>query len=236
MKLTDFDFDSKRVASQALKDQYSVSLKLDKLGLQETVQMLQKIRSLMKEAKQSGKYDHQSHAYMKLVFMEQALSTHRTDLLSRPEYSGKIIVENEEVDKSQTILAAQDMVDSMQKMIEDVSDMLVKELPALKTSIESEIGVNEADQFNQQATTSLTQLQAALTAAKTTMEAARNSLTPGVGGDAGLGGMDAGADMGGDLGMDDMGDMDSEEQIDVDIEAPEPEMDEPEAAVGRSKR
>jgi len=232
MKLTDFDFDKKQVANKALSDQYNINLKLERLGLQETVKMLSKIRNLMKEAKQSGKHDQQSQAYMKLVFLEQALSQHRGQLLTRPEYNGRIIVENEEVEKSQTILAAQDMVDSMQKMIEDVSDMLVKELPALKSSIESEIGVNEADQFNQQATTSLTQLQAALTSAKTTMEAARNSLTPGVGGGMGdMGSLDTGMDAMG--GMDDMG---SEEEVDLDIEEPATDLEEPVPAVGRSKR
>ena len=40
------------------------------------------------------------------------------------------------------------MVDSVQKMLEEISDMMVKEMPALGDSVQSEIGVNEAQAFD----------------------------------------------------------------------------------------
>jgi hypothetical protein len=155
----------------------------------------------------------------------------------------RIVVENEEVEKSQVVLAAQDMVDTVQKMVEQVSDMLVKELPALSDSIQSEIGVNEAEQFTSQSTEALTSLQAALTQSQATLKSALNSITGqggmaadafgGDGMDAGLGGDDMGADLGGDDmgGEEDFG-MDSED--DVSVEEPEEEM--PVAGAGRAKR
>jgi hypothetical protein len=89
----------------------------------------------------------------------------------------RIVFENEEVEKSQVILAAQDMIDSVQKMYEDVNDMLVKELPALVDSIQSEIGANESDAFNQSAGQALTQLNAALQQAQMALKGSLGGLT-----------------------------------------------------------
>ena len=83
---------------------------------------------------------------MKLVFMEQALSEHYKVAPSAPRT--KVITENEEVNRSQVILAAQDMVDKMQSMLEDTTEMQFKELPALVDSIRNQIGMDQATQFN----------------------------------------------------------------------------------------
>jgi hypothetical protein len=237
MKLTDFD--KKEYANQALRENYKIDLDVRKMTMPATRTMLKKVRSLAMEAKQSNdSYDYQSNpSYMKLVFMEQALVTHYNQLTtSRP----RIVIENEEVEKSQVVLAAQDMVDSVRKMIEEVSDMLVKELPALTDSIQSEIGVNESEQFNQQATEALTTIQSALTQGQGTLKGALGTIT-------GQGGAGFGADMGADMG-DEMGaDLDmeeplpggGEETVDLDLEEPdlsaEPEA-EPLGGPGRAKR
>ena len=173
MKLTDFD--KKEHASRALSENYKLSFDVRKMSIVETKTMLKKVRGLALEAKQSRDFYEQqtSPTYMKLVFMEQALVSHHNDLASRPQ--PQIVVENEEVEKSQVVLAAQDMVDSVQKMIEQVSD--IKELPALTDSVQSEIGVNESDQFNSQVAEALTSLMAALTQSKTTLQGALNTIT-----------------------------------------------------------
>ena len=140
--------------------------------------MINRVKGLIKEAKANPDFHKtQTNAsYMKLVFMEQALVEHYNSIRD-----ARIIVENEQVEKSQVILAAQDMVDSVQKMIEEVNDMLVKELPALTDSIQSEIGVNESSSFNQAANEALTSLNQALSQSKQTLQSAMNTLT-GVGG------------------------------------------------------
>ena len=117
--------------------------------------------------------------------------------------------------------------------------MIVKELPALVDSVQSEIGVNESSSFSQQASEALTSLQAALTQSQTTMKSAVNGIT----GQGDMGAFDAGgdvtADIGGDLGGEEDFSMDAtaelpdggEEDIDVDIEEPEDL-----GSVGRAKR
>lgn len=174
MKLNDLD--RKNTAIKALRENFEINFNPNKMSKQVTRTMLTKVRNLIKEAKSDPNfYNNQTTpAYMKLVFMEQALANHYNKPSNKP---ARIVVENEEVEKSQVILAAQDMVDSVQKMIEDVSDMLVKELPALSDSIQSEIGVNEGNTFNQAATEALSNLSQALTQTKQTLQGALGGIT-----------------------------------------------------------
>ena len=203
--------------------------------------MLSKVRGLINETKSSNEFyqSQTSPSYMKLVFMEQALADHFSYLQSLPKT--RIVVENEEVEKSQVVLAAQDMVDQIQKMVEEVSDMLVKELPALTSGVQSEIGVNESETFNQQVTEALTSVQAALTQGKGTLQSALNGIT-GQGGDMmnpaddafGDDSSDMSADM--DMSADLAGDGEEDFSVDDDISIEEPDEEVPVGGAGRLKR
>ena len=229
MKLNELDH--KNYAKEALKENFEMSFNVAAMDRTNTKTMLNKVTNLIKEAKQSNDFykNQTSSSYMKLVFMEQALSSHYKDLMNSPK--PRIVFENEEVEKSQVILAAQDMIDTVQKMYEDVNDMMVKELPALVSSIQSEIGANESIEFNTQAGDALKALNDALLNSKNSLQSALGTIT-------GQGGMDSFATD--DLGMDqlepadDLGMDDIETDItDIDIEEPEmPAV----GGVGRAKR
>jgi hypothetical protein len=240
MKLTEFDNKKISTASRALNEHYSLPFNTKRMTVTETKSMLGKVRGLINETKSSAEFyqSQTSPSYMKLVFMEQALADHFNYLQSLPKT--RIVVENEEVEKSQVVLAAQDMVDQVQKMVEEVSDMLVKELPALTSGVQSEIGVNESESFNQQVTEALTALQAALTQSKGTLQSALNGIT-GQGGamasDNAFG--DETADMSTDMDMSaDMETPGGEEDfsVDDDISIEEPDEEMPVAGAGRAKR
>lgn len=223
MKLNELNSKPSMVAKKALKENFNVKTNFNSLNLADTKRMLSKVKGLISEMK-TGSHSHmreQNPAYLKAVFMEQALTHHYGELRAMPMYNPRIVVENEEVEKSQVILAAQEMVDSVQKMIEDVSDMLVKELPAVIDGVNNEVGTAEGEQFNQQATDALTQLQAALSAARTGLQGALGTVTG-----QGAGGMEMGADMG------------MEPEADMGAEMPPEEDEEPEIEpeVGRAVR
>jgi len=241
MKLNELNNNRRNYSTRVLKEQYEMPFNVDNMSMSSTRTMLTKVRGLMNESKQSTDY-HNSQAspsYMKLVFMEQALSDHYNELRSLPQ--PRIMVENEEVEKSQVVLAAQDMVDQVQKMLEDVGQMQVKELPALVSSIESEIGVNESQTYNDQVSGQLDTLSASLKEASTALKNALNGLT----GQAVDAAFDAGADMGAEAGMDagaEIGaeagaEMGAEAGMDAAIPPPAeaPEMP-PSGGVGRAKR
>lgn len=241
MRLTDLDKTNAPI--KALKENFAVNFDVSGLDKAKTRTMLTKVKGLINETKKSRDF-HQAQnnpSYMKLVFMEQALSAHM-----KVAKSPRIIYENEEVEKSQVILAAQDMIDTVQKMYEDINDMLVKELPALVDSIQSEIGANESDGFNSQASEALTTLNSTLQETQTALKSALGALTGQAPGDAFAQGApelgaDMGAEMGADLGADAEADLNAPD-AGLDL-PPVPDMgaeDEAELnappAVGRSKR
>lgn len=82
-----------------------------------------------------------------------------------------------EVQQAQVVLAAQDMVDKMQSMLEDASEMQFKELPALVDSIKNQVGIEQAQQFNTDATAALTGLMQNLQGAKQQLDAALGVVT-----------------------------------------------------------
>jgi hypothetical protein len=82
-----------------------------------------------------------------------------------------------EIQTAQVVLAAQDMVDRIQGMMEDISEMQFKDLPALVNSIRNDMGVDQATQFQTQASSALSNLLTAVQAGKTEMEGAQGVLT-----------------------------------------------------------
>jgi len=102
--------------------------------------------------------------------------------------------EASEVQQAQVVLASQDMVDQVQKMSEQISAMQFKDLPALVDQIKNEVGVDQAMQFNTDATAALAGLLQNLQGAKTQLEQALGVVTgqapvvPGADMDAGLAG------------------------------------------------
>jgi hypothetical protein len=82
-----------------------------------------------------------------------------------------------EVQQAQVVLASQDMVDQVQKMSEDISAMQFKDLPALVDQIKNEVGVDQAMQFNTDATAALAGLLQNLQGAKTQLEQALGVVT-----------------------------------------------------------
>lgn len=233
MKLQDLGSNKIVTAKRALKETYNMPFKVEKMSLQEVHRMLTKVRHLVNETKSSPSFykSQRDASYLKLVFMEQALASQMSVLKAMPR--PRIVIENEEVEKSQVVLAAQDMVDSIQKMLEQVSDMTVKELPALIDSVQSEIGVTESEQFSQQTSEALSTLTGALTQAKTSLQGALNVIT-GQSTDEPDAFASAGADseLGVDSGEIDMGMDDTLPEPD----AEEPDLGEPESVLGRSRR
>ncbi|CAB4163243.1 hypothetical protein UFOVP1146_92 [uncultured Caudovirales phage] len=87
------------------------------------------------------------------------------------------ILRESEIQQAQVVLASQDMVDRVQKMLEDVSSMQFKDLPALVDQIKNEVGVDQSAQFNNDATAALSGLVQNLQGSKQQLEAALGVVT-----------------------------------------------------------
>ena len=187
---------SKQTA-RVFESYFGQSANFDQLTHHQARNMLTRVRNLIREhrAHPSFHRSEQNPTYLKLVVMEQGLSARMRETLR----------EASEVQQAQVVLAAQDMVDKMQKMLEEVSAMQFKDLPALVDSIKNEVGQQQATQFNSDATAALTGLMQNLQAGKQQMDAALGVVTgqemgapvdAGLGADLGAGGeTDAAADL-----------------------------------------
>jgi hypothetical protein len=290
---------SKQIA-KVFESYFGSRLSLDQLNRRQTTHMLNRVRGILGEHRQTTArhQSEQNPEYLKLVMMEQALVSRlkETEMptagaVGTPPQSGqkppvdlskikdpklsaalkksqtgqnlnpdeqKLVagaalmqqesrlrnayrmLKESEVQQAQVVLAAQDMVDQMQGMLEDVSEMQFKELPALVDSIKNQVGIDQAAQFNTDVGAALTGLVQNLQTAKAALDQALGVVTgqapapaiPGV--DAGaapaaeLGaelGADAGAELGAELGADAGADAGADLEADV-----------PGAALGRERR
>jgi hypothetical protein len=141
--------------------------------------------------------------------------------------------EGSEIQTAQVVLAAQDMVDQVQKMSEQVSAMQFKDLPALVDQVKNEVGPDQAMQFNGDASAALSGLLQNLQGAKQQLESALGVVTgqaPQVPGEE----LGAPAPSEEEMGIDaELPTPDGEEDIDAEMDA---NLGTPKSALGRGRR
>lgn len=152
-----------------------------------TLARQQKQRQLDDEEKQLNQQAQDITARKAAIQKEKNMLEGRTSLKQR-------LKEASEVQQAQVVLASQDMVDQVQKMSEQVSAMQFKDLPALVDQIKNEVGVDQATQFNGDASAALSGLLQNLQGAKQQLESALGVVT-------GQAPQVPGAELGTDAGM-----------------------------------
>jgi hypothetical protein len=267
-------------AAKVFESYFGNTVKFDQVSPSQARSMLQRVRTLISEHRRTPEFhrSEQNSTYLKLVVMEQALSSVAASPQATPQQTAatmslqrqqkqralddedkqltqqaqaitsrkaaiqkeKAMVEGRrslkqrlqeasEVQQAQVVLASQDMVDQVQKMSEQVSAMQFKDLPALVDQIKNEVGVDQAMQFNTDATAALAGLLQNLQGAKTQLEAALGVVT-------GQAPVVPGADMTADQGLG--GEMPAElpapDQEEIDVT--DVDVEEPVAGLGRERR
>ena len=185
--------------------------------------------------------DPKTQAMMKKAQSGQTLNPEETKTMAaiaamkKESAKKKRMVSESEVQQAQVVMAAQDMVDKLQGMLEDVSEMQFKDLPALTDAIKNDTGVEQATQFQADVTAALTTLLAAIQAGKAQVEAAQGVLT---GQAPVVPGADAAAMPAADAmpAGDQEVDVDADLSLDANLPAEEPEAETPAASLGRERR
>lgn len=191
------------------------------------LQRQQKQKALSDEEAQLNKQQQNITARKAAIQKEKAQMENRLSLKQR-------LKEASEVQQAQVVLASQDMVDQVQKMSEQVSAMQFKDLPALVDSIKNEVGVDQAMQFNTDATAALAGLLQNLQGAKTQLEAALGVVT---GQAPVVPGQEMGADLGAEMPAELPAPAPGEEEIDAtELDIEEPEAEPGASALGRGRR
>lgn len=150
-------------------------------------------------------------------------------MLKKESQRPRRMVKESEIQQAQVVLAAQDMIDRLQKMTEELSEMQFKDLPALTDSIKNDMGTEQASAFQTSASAALNELLAAVQQGKGQMEQAQSALTgqePVVPGASDL-----------DMDADVMPTDDTEVDVDLDLDSEESDSDEAlGATLGRERR
>ena len=223
---------TKQIA-KVFESYFGSNIEFDRLTQRQTQHLLQRVQGLLREHRSgSARYQSQQNpGYLKLVMMEQALTTRMAEEAipvapvapgAKPAQPNTVQVKDpklaaalkkstagqalnpeeqklvagaammqaesrlrrvmtrlneSEVQQAQVVLAAQDMVDKMQGMLEDVTELQFKELPALVDSIKNQVGMEQATQFNSDATAALAGLVQNLQGAKAALDQALGVVT-----------------------------------------------------------
>ena len=107
--------------------------------------------------------------YMELLMVREGL--HRWMVENKQQ-----LVMESEMGKSQAILAAKDMVDSIQDMLEEVSKMQNEQMPALLDTIRDQIGMEQADAFKAAVEPLLANMVQQLSSSRSTADDAARAL------------------------------------------------------------
>jgi hypothetical protein len=141
MKLTELGYTaSSKKINKINESRFGFAIDFDNLTMDRAVRLSQALgENLEKVRRGFGIHTAEKNPkYMEMLMVREGL--------------GRWIAENRlltesEMAKSEAILAAKDMVDSVQDFIEDVSKMQNEQMPALLDTIRDQIGSAEADSF-----------------------------------------------------------------------------------------
>jgi hypothetical protein len=172
MRLTEMGVKpSAKKINKVMESRFGVKIDYDNLNFPKAYVLAQGLTENLEKIKHS----HGVHVaeknpkYMELLMVREGL--HRWMI----ENKQQLIMESE-MGKSQAILAAKDMVDSIQDMLEEVSKMQNEQMPALLDTIRDQIGMEQADAFKASVEPLLAEMTTQLSAARGTADNAARAL------------------------------------------------------------
>lgn len=201
MKLTDMTKNkpSLKKLNKVTESRFGFKINYEALTLAKAEAMRGKIMEAVNAIRKSSLIHtaEQDPQYLEMLIVYEGLSRFidATKLVESKERAKRKLKEGE-LGKSEAILAAKDMVDSVQDMIEKVGKLQNEQLPALIDSIRDQIGAAQADQFKNSVGQVLGSLSQQLNQSRDSVDGAARALT----GEA----QDEPMDMGGAAGVDGM--------------------------------
>ena len=128
--------------NKVMESRFGFKLDYDNLTLRKAYLLANGLTESLEQIKRSHGVHiaEKNPKYMELLMVREGL--HRWMVENKTRFLAE-----SEMGKSQAILAAKDMVDSIQDMLEEVSKMQNEQMPALLDTIRDQIGMEQADQF-----------------------------------------------------------------------------------------
>lgn len=172
MKLKDMNAKpSTKKINAVMESRFGVKIDYNTLTLPKAYKLARGLTESLEQIKSS----HGVHVaeknpkYMELLMVREGIHSWMA------ENKQRLIFESE-MGQAQAILAAKDMVDSIQDMLEEVSKMQNEQMPALLDTIRDQIGTEQAEQFKQSVGSLLASMVDQLGTARETADQAARAL------------------------------------------------------------
>lgn len=190
-----------------LKESYGYDINLKAISKDKAKEMMKRTSSKITKLKESNSSQREIDR-LTLVLESLKLWTESPiqTVLTKPVTEG---LDDSDVEEAKVILAAQELSDQLQKMVETIAQMQVQDLMPIVDAMKADIGTTEAETFSSSVDSVLSEL---LDAAKSAKDGVTNAILAA----QGQAPTDMDSEMGGDMDMD--MDMDSEMSGDMDSE------------------
>jgi hypothetical protein len=174
MKLTELNNSrSLRKTNKLMESRFGFSLDFSRLD-QPTARKLSEALGGKLDAIRQSSYFHQAEKNPR--YLEYLLVKENLDKWLDSHSADSEVITEGEVGEAQVVLAAKDMVDSLQDMLESLSKMQNEELPPLVDSIRDQMDSGRADAFNQAVSQALTSLIEQVTQQRQALDQAARTL------------------------------------------------------------
>lgn len=172
MKLSDLKSFTTNSLNKKLEQKFGFKIKTDGLSESKARALLAKIQeNIMAYKRRHGHVlSEQNSQYMQLLVMKEGLNR----WLAENNYS---MLNEGEMQQAETILAAKDIVDRLQKMVEDISGIVNEDLPPLLDSMRDQLGSDKAAAYNGSVNNTLSSLLDTLKQARESVSNATMSLS-----------------------------------------------------------
>ena len=160
MKLSEMSQTSAKRINKVLESRFGFAINYDNLSIAKAQRLGETISLNLNKIRHSADF-HRAETnprYMELLTVQEGLNTWLTEQHQQ--------LNEGEVGNAEVLLAAKDMVDSVQDTIEKVGKMQNEQLPQLLDSIRDQIGSEQADAFKNAVGATLDQLMQNLQSAR----------------------------------------------------------------------
>lgn len=169
MKLKDININKTRSRmNKVMESRFGFSVDYDNLTVSRARRLVQAISEGLNKIKHSTAIHtaEKNPKYMELLMVHEGLSDW---LQERQLFEG-------EMGRSEVVLAAKDMVDSIQDMVEKAGKMQNEQLPSLLDAIRDQVGAEQAETFKNQMTSMLDGLVGQLAQARESADQAARAV------------------------------------------------------------
>jgi len=164
--------------NSVLANTFGHNVNLEEMSTDALHRMLRTTNAKMEAIKESDLKYWENAQYNKLNLIAHSLKTYISEVaparkdgkaMKKKTMESRRIME-QDLAQAEVLLAAQELVDKLQKMVEDVAAMQVQELMPITDAMKEQIGFDVAEQYNSAADSALGSLLDQLKAAKESLE------------------------------------------------------------------